>query len=164
MKYTSRLQTPLNQTSYQQTTFGSQQPQVPILPPASQIPKSAPPGSRTQHITARDTTFLTQAPHPPEPLLPSAPILSPVVTQEFELPVSSEPVYTTIADTLPTTLQSGAFDFTGSTKYTYETTPSLNKLQIEPTSYQMGSRAIGPISRAKSAPGRWESYNNQTHF
>ena len=152
-KSTSRLQTPLSPSSYQQTTFVTQQPSVPSLPPAPQVPKSAPPGSRTQHITAQDTTFLHHAPHPPEPLVPSAPILSPIVTQEFELPVSSEPVFTT-TDTIPTTLQTGAIDFTGSTKYTYETTPSLNKLQIEPTSYQMGTRAIGPISRAKSAPGR----------
>ena len=150
-----RLQTPLTPLSYQQTSYISPQPTLPVIPPASQAPpiapRSAPPGSLAQHVTAKDTTFITQSMH--EPLIPSAPLLSPVITQDLEPPVSSEPLFT-ISAPVSATLDSGMQDYTVATKYTYETTPSINRLQIEPSSYQMASpRVVGPISRAKSAPG-----------
>ncbi|XP_060595540.1 uncharacterized protein LOC132749698 isoform X4 [Ruditapes philippinarum] len=47
----------------------------------------------------------------------------------------------------------GATDYIGSTKYTYETTPSLNRLHID-SPPRNSPRAIGPITRAKSAPVR----------
>ena len=41
----------------------------------------------------------------------------------------------------------------GGTRYTYETNPSVNKLQIEP-SPPITPRPVGPVMRVKSAPGK----------
>ncbi|KAL4224796.1 Intermediate filament tail domain-containing protein [Mactra antiquata] len=63
-----------------------------------------------------------------------------------------EPTYTRC--TLPSVSEQEPLDYVGtSTKYTYETSPSINRLQID-SPPRASPRAIGPITRAKSAPVR----------
>ena len=155
--YIFRLQTPLTPQVYQQPPYATASLSLPNLPPSSQAthiaPHSAPPGSHAQHVTANDHTFITQSGQ--QPLVPSAPLLSPIITQDQEPPVSSEPLFIRSVP-ISTAFDPVVHDYRAATRYTYETTPSLNRLQIEPSSYQMTSpRVVGPISRAKSAPGKY---------
>ncbi|XP_052240589.1 uncharacterized protein LOC127851093 isoform X4 [Dreissena polymorpha] len=65
---------------------------------------------------------------------------------------NTEPLFTHVPMT-ETTTEPVMADYHSGTRYTYETTPSVNRLQLE-TPPRPSPRAIGPISRAKSAPVR----------
>ncbi|XP_052799852.1 uncharacterized protein LOC128231279 isoform X3 [Mya arenaria] len=71
-----------------------------------------------------------------------------VYTQQETIP-NTEPLFTHV----PFPPDQSSTDYMGSTRYTYEATPSVNRLQIE-SPPRTSPRAIGPISRAKSAPVR----------
>ncbi|XP_069132488.1 uncharacterized protein [Argopecten irradians] len=79
----------------------------------------------------------------PDSLVPQNELLDPVVSstlakQEYETMVTSP-------------------DIPSATRYTYEASPSMNRLQIEP-SPPCTARPVGPIARVKSAPDNFNVY------
>ncbi|XP_062598156.1 uncharacterized protein LOC134259569 isoform X3 [Saccostrea cucullata] len=89
-------------------------------------------------------TAYTQPSAPP--MSPSfAPLTAPNLTNEY-IP-QYDPVTSEELDAAGVGLEY----FGGGTRYTYQTTPSYNKLQIEP-SPPTTPRPVGPVMRAKSAP------------
>ncbi|KAK3102723.1 hypothetical protein FSP39_013445 [Pinctada imbricata] len=90
---------------------------------------------------------------------PTAPSPPPPHATAYLQTASSEPVYipTTGYDLGGATTQDdldhvgAGMEGWGGSRYTYETTPSVNKLQIEP-SPPTTPRPVGPVMRAKSAP------------
>ncbi|XP_033752068.1 uncharacterized protein LOC117335906 isoform X3 [Pecten maximus] len=95
---------------------------------------SAPPMSPA-HPAMFSNMHLTEV--GPDSMVPHTEMLDPVVSstlakQEYETMASSP-------------------DFPCATRYTYEATPSMNRLQIEP-SPPVTPRPVGPVARVKSAP------------
>ncbi|XP_053383865.1 uncharacterized protein LOC123536790 [Mercenaria mercenaria] len=133
-----RLQLPITATHPLPQTFSTG---VPLTLPAVSAPISQPQpdyvSSPTQLHTATENAFATQ---------------SSAYTQQYgEQTSQGEPLFTHVP--MQSSTDPGSTDFIGASKYTYETSPSLNRLQID-SPPRTSPRAIGPISRAKSAPVR----------
>ncbi|XP_021368992.1 uncharacterized protein LOC110460435 isoform X3 [Mizuhopecten yessoensis] len=104
------------------------------------------------------------------PLTPSAPPISPAppvmsaYTQLHELGPDSMVLQTEMLDpVVSSTLAKQEYetmatspDIPSATRYTYEATPSMNRLQIEP-SPPITPRPVGPVVRVKSAPASGHS-------
>lgn len=112
--------------------------------------------SQADHTAALET--LSYAPQPQASLMaytqPSAPPMSPSYAPLTTANLTSEyiPQYDPVTTEDLDTAGLGLDYFGGGTRYTYQTTPSVNKLQIEP-SPPTTPRLVGPVMRAKSAPG-----------
>ena len=88
------------------------------------------------------------------PMSPSyAPLSAPNLTSEYI------PQYESLMTEELDPAGVGLDYFGGGTRYTYQTTPSVNKLQIEP-SPPTTPRPVGPVMRAKSAPGNLIFFSN----
>ncbi|XP_048727048.2 uncharacterized protein LOC125645531 isoform X5 [Ostrea edulis] len=111
--------------------------------------------SQADHTAALET--LSYAPQPQASLMaytqPSAPPMSPSYAPLTTANLTSEyiPQYDPVTTEDLDTAGLGLDYFGGGTRYTYQTTPSVNKLQIEP-SPPTTPRLVGPVMRAKSAP------------
>ncbi|XP_060086406.1 uncharacterized protein LOC132565720 [Ylistrum balloti] len=88
------------------------------------------------------SAYMQQTEVGPDTLLPQTDMLDPVVSSAL-----ARQEYETMA-TSP--------DIPSATRYTYEATPSMNRLQIEP-SPPVTPRPVGPVVRVKSAPASGHS-------
>lgn len=132
-----RLQVPSEDVNYTTNyTFTTQADQPPIST-TEPVTTNVPPQSFQPMSYAQPSA---------PPMSPSyAPMTAPNMTNEY-IP-QYEPFMTEDLDPAGVGLEY----FGGGTRYTYQTTPSVNKLQIEP-SPPTTPRPVGPVMRAKSAP------------
>ncbi|KAK3576197.1 hypothetical protein CHS0354_016020 [Potamilus streckersoni] len=138
-----RLQVPVQVSQQQKTSYRITSP---LLPPPSTLSQPTYP-SPVFPVTSG------QAVYPPQQTQTAMPPQT--VSQTYHTTGYSDVPYTSIAEPVyppaPLTEELPPIDVGTTTKYTYETTPSVNHLHIE-SSPPATPRAIGPISRAKSAP------------
>lgn len=145
----NRLQVPSEDVNYTTNyTFTTQADQPPIST-TEPVTTNVPPQSFQPMSYAQPSA---------PPMSPSyAPMTAPNITNEY-IP-QYEPFMTEDLDPAGVGLEY----FGGGTRYTYQTTPSVNKLQIEP-SPPTTPRPVGPVMRAKSAPGNLRSDHDFISF
>nr|XP_034325112.1 uncharacterized protein LOC105338349 isoform X2 [Crassostrea gigas] len=133
-----RLQVPSEDVNYTTNYTLTTQADQPPISTAELVTTNVPPQSFQPMSYAQPSA---------PPMSPSyAPMTAPNMTNEY-VP-QYEPFLTEDLDPAGVGLEY----FGGGTRYTYQTTPSVNKLQIEP-SPPTTPRPVGPVMRAKSAPG-----------
>lgn len=132
-----RLQVPSEDVNYTTNYTLTTQADQPPISTAELVTTNVPPQSFQPMSYAQPSA---------PPMSPSyAPMTAPNMTNEY-VP-QYEPFLTEDLDPAGVGLEY----FGGGTRYTYQTTPSVNKLQIEP-SPPTTPRPVGPVMRAKSAP------------
>ncbi|XP_052684969.1 lamin-L(II)-like isoform X8 [Crassostrea angulata] len=132
-----RLQVPSEDVNYTTNYTLTTQADQPPISTAEPVTTNVPPQSFQPMSYAQPSA---------PPMSPSyAPMTAPNMTNEY-VP-QYEPFLTEDLDPAGVGLEY----FGGGTRYTYRTTPSVNKLQIEP-SPPTTPRPVGPVMRAKSAP------------
>lgn len=136
--FLNRLQVPSEDVNYTTNYTLTTQADQPPISTAELVTTNVPPQSFQPMSYAQPSA---------PPMSPSyAPMTAPNMTNEY-VP-QYEPFLTEDLDPAGVGLEY----FGGGTRYTYQTTPSVNKLQIEP-SPPTTPRPVGPVMRAKSAPG-----------
>ncbi|KAL3841700.1 hypothetical protein ACJMK2_019808 [Sinanodonta woodiana] len=137
-----RLQVPVQVSEQQKTSYRVTSPVLP--PPTLSQPIYPPP---VFPVTSVHSVY------PPQHSLTTMPPQT--MAQTYHTTSYSDVPYTSVAEPVyppaPPTEELPPIDVGTTTKYTYETTPSVNHLHIE-SSPPATPKAVGPISRAKSAP------------
>ena len=157
-RQTTETHAPCTATSQQAYTMASYT--IPTAPPlTAEVSMSRPPPMVNTYMSVQPVATpppVTGSCYPPTmnaypPVTGYPPVTMTTSYQDYQL----DPV---IQETLDKTeyeqkiREAGMSDYPiSSTKYTYESTPVVNKLQIEP-SPPVTSRPCGPVVRVKSAP------------